>query len=78
MKKDIYDLLNEYRDVKESGTKIYLSYEAIRKLCGIKRSLLTDKLKWLIKSGKAEVIEVVLPSENTMSGVKRIKAIRLV
>jgi len=79
MKKErnIIELLREYRDVKESGYKIYLSYDAIKKLCGISQKVcLSDKLEWNIKSGEVEVIEVILPNEKGLP-VKRIKAARL-
>jgi len=77
-RRTIEDLLREYKEVKECGSKIYLSYDAIRKLCGINTSGLSEKMKHLIKKGDVEIIEVVLPADKACSGVKRIKAVRLI
>ena len=78
-KRDIVELLKEYKDVKECGYKIYLSYEAIKRLCGLgDMAHVSEKLEWIIKTGEAEVIEVILPNENEKGlPVKRIKAVRL-
>jgi len=75
--KNIIELLREYREVKESGYKIYLSYDAIKKLCGIpQKACISEKIDWLIKSGEIEVVEVILPNEKGLP-IKRIKAARL-